>query len=122
MSDRKRRTILYLLIREETNPPDGGRPLSLIVYNQSEKLLVDLIRDLCPELDATRLGILCRLIVGGLVSQAEHPSLLQQHLQAAKANGIKSGEADLRRVNKQFALSAVWQAVNKESRCPFLPN
>ena len=78
--DEKRHATLYLLIREQTDPPAGDYPLTRVVYRQSERIIVSLIKQLQPNIDDALVAIHSRLIIGGLISQAEHPIFLRRAL------------------------------------------
>ena len=104
VKNKKKSSLLYLLIREQTNPPDGDYPLTRTVYKQSEKLLINLLMSLRPNCDATALAILCRLIIGGLISQAEHPLFIRRLLDLA--DDAELGDK-VWVEEKRFAISAV---------------
>jgi AcrR family transcriptional regulator len=78
--DRSQSTMLNLLIREQTNPPDGNYPLTAVVFKQSETILTNLMQNLNPKINHSTIAIHSRLILGGLISQGEHPLFIRRAL------------------------------------------
>jgi len=78
--DRTQYTMLTLLIREQTNPPDGKYPMTTVVFKQSETILIDLMQNLNPGISHSTMAIHSRLILGGLISQGEHPLFIRRAL------------------------------------------
>lgn len=71
---------LYLLIAEQTHPPNGEFPLTAVVYKQSEHLLARLMMVLHPTMKHDTAAIHARIIIGSLISLGEHPVFLQRAL------------------------------------------
>jgi len=78
--DNNQYPIVFLLTREQMNPPAGEYPLSKIVLQQSERILVSLILNLSDQSNEKKVKIYSRLIIGGIISQAENPFFLKKSL------------------------------------------
>lgn len=78
--DRTQYTMLTLLIREQTNPPDGKYPMTTVVFKQSETIFASLMQNLNPKISHSTVAIHGRLILGGLISQGEHPLFIRRAL------------------------------------------
>jgi len=113
--DKARYSTLYLLIREQTNPPAGDYPLTRIVCKQSERILTELMQNISTGIDYSTTAIESRLIIGGIISQAEHPMFIRRALKLpddAELNDKVWNEI------KRITIESIYTATQNKSSAP----
>lgn len=71
------KTVLYLLLHEQTTPADHHRPITEIACRDGELILVQLLNDYWQVEDCRSATIVSRLLTSSLIALAEHPSFAQ---------------------------------------------
>ena len=101
--------IIYLIYREQISNPKEGSPLTDIAYQHSERMLVDLIQSLRPDLDPDIIAIYSRFQTGGIISLASTPIFLRRALRIGDQEDFS--EEDWVKM-KQVCISSVRRFVN----------
>lgn len=107
LSDPIQKNSFLLLVREQTNPPNGEYPLSHIIYENVEYPLKCLLQQVYPEVPHTTIALHVRLILSGIIAQSEHPVFLRWMLGIPAEAEIKP-----RVLNKIKDLSMTYMRTN----------